>query len=1057
MKNHKGFTIVELLIGMTILSIVAVALTGFIVSSSKSYAASNTEIIVQQESQLAMNQISDVIIDTTRSVNYVGYSPDGSVSEQVIKDAEFTIDVEDKCLVLYNGEGTVVVDASGNPVLDADGNPEIAKDASGNPIITGGNGNKNYQIYWDKSEEKLFYSEIDISETVFPESDRVLLAEYVKDFSVDLSQVEEKRVVKLTISYNYNNKVYETSNNITIRNKVLVNSINLAVNKSLDVHIRVKEKVVYLEPGETYHFSTPIIEGRNILDKSVTWSISTEEGKKPLGADTKFTDTSNGIIHIDNTENIKGKDVEYFQVIVTTNALDSAGNPFDSDTVDVYVKRAKEVTLSKSADSDANNGPLEISPGCTFTITANVSGTKLGTTCSECGDNVTIDKQVGHEGTAYPWLIHNPSAVPGATTQWDPNKYIKLIESAPDHATFYFGPDENGNMPTSNGDIEYDVVIQSASLLSVTDNTHGRHYDPVFGAIRLKMVKHKEANITAGGSLHWGASTEIKWDNLSSYHYYVICARIREYGTASGDKDKIMLYLSEGNTTRVTPDMFGVEDVSKPWYLSLQVLNPGKELPSGVALSTQLNVGAQVNDPTVLDIIDDYLNNCDSSGTYVGTKYLHSDKLEATINPPEIYYEYNGEKNLGGELKLKTASTIGGPAWTQFKVDYVRNTRDEVLGYEFANQNIKYSVYKETADGGLQKVYWYNSNGNYEGNAYPYDGLLQFGEINASNAIIKINSNNMARASEAAGKYQLIPTIIYEQDFGADHVGGSFLYYLNYKPNYKNKQCYEDKRSTVHFELVSGGNMTLMVYTNNNVRKGDVYFPLPSDMSQDGFSKYFDMDSLKDGQVHHSKEGIALKFYGENNNNSDVYFSEMTCEYIATKNVYKIELFYTFNDALFGRNIKVSAGSYTCAADGSRWEQASKGSLDEYYNKGEVRGYCNATIRLYINGNESPFGTYLPLPSDSDFGSTFGFDLNTIKTNGYQKTNSDTVKIKYKDGGSTPEASYKYAECWYDEKTKTYTLKVDCARDQNDFNKDGQHKVLTFTCQEGAMSWTSVY
>ncbi|MDE5866402.1 MAG: prepilin-type N-terminal cleavage/methylation domain-containing protein, partial [Lachnospiraceae bacterium] len=334
MKNQKGFTIVELLIGMVILSIVAAALTGFIVSSSKSYAASNTEIVVQQESQLAMNQMSDVIIDTTRSVNYVGYSLDGSVSEQAIKDADFTIDVEDKSLTLFNGEGTVVVDASGNPVLDADGNPEIAKDADGKPLITGGNGNKNYQIYWDKSEEKLFYSEIEISETDFPEGDRVVLAEYVKDFSVDLSQVEEKRVVKISISYEYNNRLYETSNNITIRNKVLVNSVNLAVNRSVELNIRPKENMVVLEPGENYYrFSTPVIDGRNVIDKSVTWSISPEEQSKLTGTDTGFTDTANGIIHISKDEMANS-----FIVTVTTNAVDSAGNHASADVI-VYVKR----------------------------------------------------------------------------------------------------------------------------------------------------------------------------------------------------------------------------------------------------------------------------------------------------------------------------------------------------------------------------------------------------------------------------------------------------------------------------------------------------------------------------------------------------------------------------------------------------------------------------------------------------------------------------------------------------------------------------------------------
>lgn len=1035
MKNHKGFTIVELLIGMTILSIVAVALTGFIVSSSKSYAASNTEIIVQQESQLAMNQMSDVIIDTTRSVNYVGYSLDGSVSEQVIKDADFTIDVEDKSLVLYNGEGTVVVDADGNPVLDADGNPEIAKDASGNPIITGGNGNKNYQIYWDKSEEKLFYSEIENSEIDFPEIDRVLLAEYVKDFSVDLSQVEEKRVVKLTISYGYNNKTYETSNNITIRNKVLVNSVNLAVNKSVELNIRVKEKVVILEPNEEYRFSTPIIEGRNILDKSVTWSISTESA--PGSADTKLINTENGVIHISSAEQANS-----FKVVVTTNATDSAGN-HASDEVTVYVKRAKYISLSKTADSDADNGPLEISPGCTFTISANVEGNKLGVTCSRCGDDVTIDRQVSYAGNPYGNIYVWRLADNDETDDWVPSDYVDLIESKPNSSTWRV----KSGIPDDGSFI---FVIQSCSLLSSVGNSCGRQYDwPVFEAIELKVVKHKEANITAGGSLHWGASTVISWEDLSYFHYYVVCARIREYGTEGGDK--IMMYLSEGTTTRVTPDMFGVDDVSKPWYLSLQVLNPGKEIPPGVGLSTQLEPGAQVNDPTVLDLIDDYLKNCDSSGTYVGTKYLHSDKLEATINPPEIYYEYNGEKNLGGELKLKPVSILGGAAWTEFKVDYVRNTRDEVLGYWFANNNIKFSVYKQTADGGLQKIYWYNAEGNnYEGDSRPYGGFLQLDEINATGAKIKLETNNMNKASEAVGKYLLIPTIIYEQNSGADHAGGNFLYYLNYKPNYNNKQCYEDKRSTVYYELIGGNLKDLWTNSYNKFYKGEIYFPVPSDSE---FSKYFDLPITSE-QSYSGYNYFRLK--DKDGNIQGIEFSRMTCKYISTEDTYEIELFYRYQDNFWGgdKYFEISAGRFSCKSNGTEWTRVQVGDFDESLNNGKEI-ILNGTMRqIWLKTQNNGFiqgEIYFPTPSDNSFNTLFG--SLTSQESKTVSLNNRNFKVRGTDGNSYGEVSFTKAVGKLNA-DGSYAVELFYNYKDDFWGKDIEISAGTYVCAADGNKWT---
>ena len=72
-KQNSGFSLVELIIAIAILVIVTGAVCSFIVITSRNYANGNNDINVQQEAQLALNQMSDVIIDATRSINYVGY------------------------------------------------------------------------------------------------------------------------------------------------------------------------------------------------------------------------------------------------------------------------------------------------------------------------------------------------------------------------------------------------------------------------------------------------------------------------------------------------------------------------------------------------------------------------------------------------------------------------------------------------------------------------------------------------------------------------------------------------------------------------------------------------------------------------------------------------------------------------------------------------------------------------------------------------------------------------------------------------------------------------
>ena len=148
-KDQRGFTIVELLIAVAILAIVVASVCSFILVGSRSYASANSDISVQQEAQLALNQMSDVLIDTTRSVNYVGYDTTG-LATLALKDSEFGFEPVAKSLIMYNG--APVVTTTTNP----DGTTTTAT------TIEEGNGNKHYHFYWDKNDETLYYFELPV-------------------------------------------------------------------------------------------------------------------------------------------------------------------------------------------------------------------------------------------------------------------------------------------------------------------------------------------------------------------------------------------------------------------------------------------------------------------------------------------------------------------------------------------------------------------------------------------------------------------------------------------------------------------------------------------------------------------------------------------------------------------------------------------------------------------------------------------------------------------------------------------------------------------------------
>lgn len=1028
-KDQRGFTIVELLIAIAILSIVVASVCGFILVGSRSYAAANSDINVQQEAQLSLNQMSDVLIDTTRSVTYTGYGAGGSPVQKALKDAEFTFTPEDKSLLMLNGvvEETAPAVPGGTPTKTVDP----------------GNGNKHYHFYWSRQAEKLYYAELDVdpgdvdSTTIasrFPAPPAynpdpsaplpagwVELASHVTDFSVDLTQVEEKRVVQLALTFLDGKKEYVTSNNVTIRNKVGVNDAELEpLNKKKTLSVTPRDSGVILEPGETYHFSTPKVTGENVADRSVTWSLVTPGGNSPTGG-TAFTDTANGVLQV-ATDEPSGT----IDVLITTNAVDSDGN-HASCTLTVYIKRVREVklNLTASSDADTDDGKREVSAGEEFTISAGVESddvVKLDAKCSGCTADIT------HAYHVVDWRITQGAEFIETVDVGDCKQETKYRVKA----------------GTAEGT---KIRIEATSELS-----KNRLYPDVIGWIELTVAKSKK-NIGVDGNIRWGVKVGVWADYPSDFNkagqgYFLIFARVREEGTTGGDK--IIAYRTTGWNGEVTPDLFGVEDVSKPWYLSLQVLDPGGHLQSGVGPSNELlrDLDQQIHDQRVKDVVADYLANCDSSGTYVGTKYPHTDKFEGRILPPQIFYRYNGQTNLEGELRLKSSSTLFGPWETEFGVDYVKNTRDERDLGNFSNEKVKFSAYRDEG-GKLTPVYTYDGQNNYykEDSSYTYNNVLKFGEIHqARQAKIRLDwngvNNQPQEAAKAVGKYRIIPTIRYFQDPGADT--SYTIYYANYQPNYWETQIYEVPDSTIYYELTSGGNVdAFWSYYNSQFTKGEIYFPTPS---ENDFTNYFDRENLN-WQNAKKLDNFSKTINGKSNTTT-YEPSSMRCRYVADRKVYQLELFYNYYDSQWNRAVEVSAGVFQCEAYGSRWERKDRGTYDSQLESGNMNPQVNAGPTAEINAGSYNGKIYIPLPSESAFG---GYSWENTKLAFERKKESEQIKegfwMKYQPSGQsgTQDLWNMKLKCTYNAGTDEYRMEL---YDSN------WNYIAAFTCKSNGKQWT---
>lgn len=90
-SNNKGFSLVELLVTIAILSIVTLAVGSAMVSSAKNYSRGNLEVSLQQQSQTTANIISNLVLDAT-ALSYNSTTKELEIKQVITgKDATYTI------------------------------------------------------------------------------------------------------------------------------------------------------------------------------------------------------------------------------------------------------------------------------------------------------------------------------------------------------------------------------------------------------------------------------------------------------------------------------------------------------------------------------------------------------------------------------------------------------------------------------------------------------------------------------------------------------------------------------------------------------------------------------------------------------------------------------------------------------------------------------------------------------------------------------------------------------------------------------------------------------
>lgn len=952
-QQNSGFSLVELIIAIAILVIVTGAVCSFIIITSRNYANGNNDISVQQEAQLALNQMSDVIIDATQSINYVGYD-ESNQPVKALKDSEFTFTPEKKALIVYNtvtpasGEGTEEPSAYADPGTPAeDSSTEL----------------HNYMFYWQKSDENLYFSMADAGGS-FPmpgEVDCVLLAENVTEFQVDLSQVEERRVVKLKLNFKTGTRKFEMANNITVRNKVVINNADIEpLDKRVRVNIKVKEPVVVLEPGETFHFSTPKVTGTNLLNKNVTWKIEGEvsEGTKMLSPNR------DGILQIDSEERLKSFDVK-----VTTEAIDEESKKQAETTITVYVKRVTKVTLNKKSEellnpNDNIPGKLEVMQGSTVVLVGTVDGVKLGNKCDSCGEDPTGDRYLTG------WTVVSGS-----------------------------GSLQNGiqdsDHETATIQIKTDAAVGSTiTIRAVSDLSSRRPYGPVQGEITLKVVEKKNPAKPTGGQLQYG--DKIKMDELlagftTTIDHHVICIRIVD--NSGEESDQIVAYHNTGWNIWVEPECFNL-DLTKTYTFYMQAL----EAVSKEHYKEWQEKGGYIGPEPDGVIWNEYINHVSSKAPYgyEGDVFQYSEVYYATLEPPEIAFTYNKKRYVDENIVCDDYNLLSD-SWNAVLGDLnFDETQDSSLNISISKRvmnNMTYSLYvgEENDQSQWTKIRTFDADSKQYISTELDNKYVSLSQ-NSHSPVLNIKDKQQLATS---GTYHIVPGFQYTRspETTLNLVGSQ-----NYDTSNRGTIYYESSNSTIHVTISAETTMDV----DSSTFKGGVCFPLPGEMKTDW--RFPNLDKT-DWQQTNISWGMYFRAIAEGANNlTSITISGVNYRYVPESNAYEVEPYIeqTRDNTL---KITISLGVYRCGVNGKKWERQS-----------EAKESNNGTLLFSRNGKE--YLTYYPLPTQDNFPFEKEKEEQQYKEgqyiNGYEKTNLLN--------GSTEGINCARIYCEYDKNTKTYTL-----------------------------------
>lgn len=341
-RDNKGMSFVEVLCAVAILGLVSGIIGSVIVISTRTYNRGISETNIQQEAQLAANNIGDI--------------------------------VKDACSVIYGASGQKYI--QNGDERDKDGKPYVASDTDPNEVKVGAAGVTELSILTnDKKQYTVKYyhnnygsdgnpAEASLRKTLWYEiedkkasttSSLQLMAKDITAFTADTTKFKDNKTIELTITVNDGEREIPMNYTMTARNEA-GEGVEYTPSSGDPAAIIIEENNIVLVPGEKYKvpfsamgLSTVEWDSSTGLEGAISMVDSTAE----LIVPKNLTDTT------EKTVLLKGN-------------VDGV-----SAAIKVRFRKVTNVRVSHRVNTKDSVSGMKETVGTVYTFSANVSGSEL--------------------------------------------------------------------------------------------------------------------------------------------------------------------------------------------------------------------------------------------------------------------------------------------------------------------------------------------------------------------------------------------------------------------------------------------------------------------------------------------------------------------------------------------------------------------------------------------------------------------------------------------------------------------------------------------------------